>query len=76
VTYSFFEKGTREGIRQCSNKYSKSYENTQLIFLLANLYGWILSQKRSQKNFKWVHVNSEDLPEILYDQNSNTAYVY
>ena len=63
--YMFFEKGIRGGISQCSNRYSKADENTEIMYLDANnLYGWALSQKLPIKDFKWITVEEyENRPQ-------------
>ena len=60
------EKGIRGGICQAThryakennkymNDYDKNIESSYLMYLDANnLYGWVMSQKRTVKRFKWV----------------------
>lgn len=74
--YLFFEKEIRGGISQCSNRYAKADENTQLIYIDANnLYGWALSQKLPQKDFKWL-TSDEIENNIDYILNSDDEMGY
>ena len=84
------EKGIRGGICQATyrhakvnNKYMKNYnkkiESSYIEYLDANnLYGWVMSQKLSVNDFKWV--KQEELSKFNeyfiknFDANSNKGY--
>jgi hypothetical protein len=74
--YLFFEKGIRGGISQCSNRYSQANENTQIIYIDANnLYGWALSQKLPEKDFKWLTCDEIKNVDGILVSDSDTGYV-
>jgi hypothetical protein len=74
--YLFFEKGIRGGISQCSNRYSQADENTQIIYIDANnLYGWALSQKLPEKDFKWLTCDEIKNVDGILVSDSDTGYV-
>jgi hypothetical protein len=73
--YFFFEKGIRGGISQCSNRYSQADENTQIIYIDANnLYGWALSQKLPEKDFKWLSCDEIKNVDGILVSDSDTGY--
>ena len=75
--YLFMETGIRGGISQCSNRYAEADENTQIIHIdVNNLYGYALSEKLPQKDFKWM--TKEELNNIdnLLETDDNTGYVF
>ena len=75
--YLFFEQGIRGGISQCSNRYAKADENTQLMYIDANnLYGWALSQKLPQKDFEWMASGEiENNLDYILNSDDETGYV-
>ena len=73
----FLEKGMRGGISYISRRYSKSDDNTTILYLDANnLYGWAMIQDLSISNFKFLpqkEVNNFNLDSI--SENFLISYV-
>ena len=89
-TLLMVEKGTRGEICQAihryvkaNNKYMKNYDkniiSSYLMYLDANnLYGWAMSQKLPENDFKWVEKSTlsrfNDIIIKNYDENSDMGY--
>ena len=84
--YLMIESGVRGGVSMITKKHAKannsycegydaSKPSNYLIYLDANnLYGWAMSQKLPEKNFKWVeHVESFNVNTIADD--SDVGYI-
>ena len=85
-----FEKGTRGGICQATNryvkannKYMKNYdENKESSFLTYddanNLYGWSMCKKLPVSDFKYIHDISIFTDEFIknYNENSDKGYTF
>ena len=57
----FIEKGMRGGISYISKRYSKSNENTTIIYWDAsNLYGWAMIQDLPYGDFKFLSKKEVD----------------
>ena len=72
----FLEKGMRGGISYISKGYSKSDENTNIMYWDANnLYGWAMIQDLPHSGFKWLsnkEINDFDLNITV---NSPVGYI-
>ena len=75
--YLFLEKGMRGGVSYVSKRYSKSDENTDIMYWDANkLYGWAMIQDIPYGGFKFLsqeEINSFDLDSI--SENSPIGYI-
>ena len=73
----FLEKGMRGGISYISERYSKSDEDTEIMYWDANnLYGWAMIQDLLYSGFKFLsekEINSFDLNSI--SSNSPVGYI-
>ena len=73
----FLEKGMRGGISYISKRYSKSDENTDIIYWhVNNLYGWAMIQDLPYESFKFLseeETKKFDLGSI--SENSKVGYI-
>ena len=73
----FLEKGMRGGVSYLSKRYSKSDENTDIMYWDANnLYGWAMIQDLPYAGFKFLNdkeINDFDLDSII--ENSPIGYI-
>ena len=73
----FLEKGMRVGVSYISNRYSKSDQNTEIIYWDANnLYGWVMIQDLPYGGFRFLNdkeISGFDLNSIV--ENSQIGYI-
>ena len=73
----FLEKGMRGGVSYISKRYSKSDENTDIMYWDANnLYGWAMIQDLPYSAFKFLsekEINDFDLQSI--SENGPIGYI-
>ena len=73
----FSKKGMRGGVSYISKKYSKSNENTEIMYWDANnLYGWAMIQDLPYGSFNFLNnkeVDKFDLDSIA--ENSSIGYI-
>ena len=72
----FLEKGMRGGISYTSKKYSKSDDNTKIMYWDANnLYGWAMIQDLPYCGFKFLSQKEIDEFSLNVSENSPIGYI-
>ena len=70
----FLEKGMRDGVSSISKRYSKSDENTDIMYWDANnLYGWAMIQDFPYGGFKFL--NEKEVNDFDLDSNCSNSVV-
>ena len=72
----FLEKGMRGGVSYISNRYSKSDDNTEIMYWDANnFYGWAMIQDLPHSGFKFLNNKEIHDFDLNISENSPIGYI-